>query len=107
MDISEESLKLLDSVIFNNPKHSPKGHDGGNYGRWIEFIINNYKNDEYIESWDLYKYFMKNGYENFEDEVRDLVHNYQTILEFINHLIITDDNSKNKRWLFEKFASKL
>ena len=97
---------MLDSIILNNQKHSPKRY-WSNYDRWIEFIINNYKNDEYIESWDLYKYFIKNGYENFEDEVKDLIYSYQAILEFINHLIITDCNSENKRWLLEKLASKL
>lgn len=85
MNISDESLKLLESVIKNNPKHSPIAHPN-DYNRWMNFMLNNYKNREYINSWDLYKYLIENGFEKFEDNAKKLVENYQYTLEVISYL---------------------
>ena len=106
MDISNESLKLLESVIFNNPKHSPMGHPC-DYGGWIEFIIETYRNDDCIKSWDLHDYFMDNGFGNFKDEVEKLTENYVYIHDFIRFVdIIKDDSSlQNVQWLIEKLNS--
>lgn len=91
MNISDESLKLLESVIKNNPKYSPIAHPN-DYKRWMNFVLNNYKNKEYINSWDLYKYLMENGFEKFEDEASELVKNYQYTLEVISYLDRNSDN---------------
>ena len=85
MDISNESLNLLESIISNNPKCSMMGNPCDR-GRWIGFIISNYKNREYIESWDLYDYFMDNGFDNFKEEVEELIKYYQIALDFISYI---------------------
>lgn len=107
MNISSETLKLLDNIISNNPKHSPKGH-WCDYYRWLDFICCSYRNNDYIESWDFYDYLVNNGYENFKQEAKILIEDYQTSLDLINHLFMVDKSIENEniKWLIDELKSK-
>lgn len=67
MNISNETLKLLENAIIHNPNYFHT-HHWCDYGRWVGFVIGSYKNEEYIESWDLYNYLVGN---NLQDEVAE------------------------------------
>ena len=107
MNISNESLKLLNIVIKDNPKHSPKGHPC-DYNRWIEFVISIYKNNDCITSGELYSYFIENGFENHTYEAENLVRYCMFILDFISHIdnLKRDTILPNCQWLIEKLNSK-
>lgn len=107
MNISDESLKLLNIVMTANPKHSPKEHPC-DYNRWLEFVISTYKNEDYIKPWELYNYLIENGFENFTEEAEDLVKHCMLILDFINHMdrFKYSAASPNCKWLAQKLYSE-
>lgn len=91
LGISDESLKNLDSVIFNNPKHSPTMHPS-DYTRWLEFILSCYKNDDSFYLDDFEEYLVENGYEKFPDSINKMIESYINISDFIE--FITNKNSR-------------
>lgn len=105
MNISNETLKLLENAIIHSPNYFHT-HHWCDYERWVDFVIGSYKNEEYIESWDLYGYLVVN---NLQDEVAEkMIKDYQVILNFISYIdrirnsaVIPD----NVKWLIEKLNS--